>query len=273
MTPDAWLAGVGGSWRRLLLYPGGLTALALAAAVYLLWRLLRVAAPLAWSRGRVHGWHAFAVAGPLLAIGSLPLPTSTELFVPLDLPTLLLLLEIPTVLSIAAWIASGEQHRRASATVALIGLLAAAPGIALLIPAFFTTAVLLSQLWAPPSTYGVVAMGVCWLLLLPPLVGARPWYAAPPAELGPLLALWLRRAGHIALATLPFLNLWPDELPAPLDSDVIRDRLSFSVTFALIALLVALQDRLLRRLSMRAAGYLALIPAAGLLIIMLSPLR
>lgn len=265
MTIDSWRAAIGGSWSRLLLYPGGLTALGLALALALLWRLIAGAQQSHERPGIAAWWCIPALAAPLLAIGSLPLPAPTELRVALDLPTMLLLLELPALVAALDALRSPVLARQADGAVSLAGLLTAAPVLALVLATVaMSSGTLVLAVPPPPGTANLIA-AICWALALAPLLQFGPWYVPLPPRLSLQVALQLRRAGHLSLAVLPWLARWPSELPVPPTMIEIREKLPFVGSFMLLALLLIVWDSIGRRGEMRRLGLLY-IPVALVLI-------
>ncbi|HEX9373121.1 MAG TPA: hypothetical protein VF897_19065, partial [Roseiflexaceae bacterium] len=195
MTANELLVLLGRAWSPLLLYPGGLSALALV------W-LIAAIGPRQGARGegmtarrsplaarRSPSLEMIAVVLPWLGLALLPLPLATGLSRQIDLIAVLALLEWPRVLAIARDLGGASAHERADgmrqlaaalnslpplilATLALaqasgsfeIGALARAPGE--LVPA---TARALHWLGA-----------LAWSLTLLPALGIGPFATTAP---------------------------------------------------------------------------------------------
>lgn len=190
---DELIALVGRSWRLLLLYPGGLTALGCVVVVRLLFERPRDLRCGALPR---LGGEIVTAAAWLLAIALLPLP-QTDWSYPLDLLILLLLLELPH------WIDMLSAPDRAASDTRIAALLNVYPLLALSIAALGQGAGSLVALEINRSGGLLHWAGIAgWASTLPPLLGLGPW--ANQQHPGTLPAL--RRVGHIGLllaATLP----------------------------------------------------------------------
>jgi len=192
---DELLAIVGGSWQPLLLYPGLLAGVLVAAFMRAIWRI-RDNPPVPFLRRRgLHLGDAVAAAVMLFVLASLPFPRTYWAY-PLDLLTVLLLLEVPRWSQLARYCQgpNAEQRRAAADEVAallnvyvLLALAVAALGQSagsLLLPSLKSGTPLLR--WTGLATLAVA---------LPPLASLGPWHK--PELDGPLLTL--RRVAHIAL--------------------------------------------------------------------------
>lgn len=196
---DELIALVGRSWRLLLLYPGGLTALGCVVVVRVLFEnrpaLRRGALP------RLGGEIVIATAW-LLAIALLPLP-QTGWSYPLDLLILLLLLELPH------WIGLLRSVDQVTGAKRIAPLLNVYPLLALSIAALGQGAGSLVALEVNRSGGLLHWAGVAgWASTLPPLLGLGPWQSQD--QRGTLIAL--RRVGHSGLllaAALPAHNHTP----------------------------------------------------------------
>ncbi|MBV9790144.1 MAG: hypothetical protein JOZ51_18290 [Chloroflexi bacterium] len=180
---DELIALVGRSWRLLLLYPGGLTALGCVLVTRLLFEQ-----PRGLRRGALPRLDVEIVIAAtwLLAITLLPLPQSDWSY-PLDLLILLLLLEMPY------WIYLPRSLNRATQITALLNVY---PLLALSIAALGQGAGSLVALEINRSTGLLHWAGVAgWASTLPPLLGLGPWRNQDLR--GTLLAL--RRVGHMGL--------------------------------------------------------------------------
>lgn len=193
---------LGLAWPRLLLYPGGVFALAL------LWLLRKVrSGPPSNASAELQ---VAACVPPLLLLCLLPLPGAATLPRPIDLPTALALLEWPVALAFVAGAATRADPRALAARYA--PLLLAACAIVL-----GSRSLALDALVRPPPPgplpRALLAAGAaCWALALPALLGPGP-DAAPPSQ------RWgdqLRVLGHGLLAALPWLALLPSPWLAPL---------------------------------------------------------
>lgn len=202
---DELIALVGRSWRLLLLYPGGLTALGCVLVVRLLFEQ-----PRALRRGGLPqlGVEIVIAATWLLAIALLPLP-QTDWSYPLDLLILLLLLEMPY------WLYLLRSLNRATQIAALLNVY---PLLALSIAALGQGAGSLVALEINRSTGLLHWIGIAgWASTLPPLLGLGPW--RDHDQSGTLSAL--RRVGHMGL-------LLAVALPANDQTPVIAALLGFA---------------------------------------------
>ncbi len=193
---DELLALLGQHWRLLLLYPGGLTAISALGLVR-----LTLAHNATWHSTRnVTGLDVVLGAGWLLLIALLPLPQTGWPY-GLDLPTLLLLIELPHWV----WLlqCNDQWMPRAAVLLNTYPLLALAVALvgqgagSLVVREINQNSELLHWL-------GVAA----WSVALPPLLGLGPWRAAPPAR----LLESLRILTHLALlvaTTLPAHDATP----------------------------------------------------------------
>lgn len=184
------LALIGGSWRALWLYPGGLALLVALVALHRVWPLgqpwQRTAAPLA----------LLQLGGAWLVAALLPWPHTYWAY-PLDLGAALLLLEAPW------WLRRHHDWRVATRRLAVLAELTAAlrvyPLVALAAALCGASAgsliIVKVQGGAPLLRWLGVAL---WAVALPPLLALGPWQSAPPDP-----ANSLRRVVHLALlATL-----------------------------------------------------------------------
>lgn len=213
MTFDAWRSAVGGQWQRLLVYPGGVAALALVALGWLAWRVVvgrdqPRSVAITW-----RGSDVLALACPLVALALLPLAGGVELRSPLDVPTTWLLLDLPLVLVIAhGWRDAAQTQVVASRMLA--GWLVGLPLLALLLLALGTTTggitvANVAQLAAAKPLGWMTLIG--WFVALLPALQLGPWSGTTrPVE---RLALALRRLGHLSLLVLALLPLWPKTDP------------------------------------------------------------
>jgi hypothetical protein len=175
------LGAVGLAWPRLLLYPGGLFAL---AAAWLLGRWLGIAGLGTGSQG----WGFLAVVPPLVAVSLLPLAPARAFPYGLDLVIALALLEAPRLGALAR--AGREELARdyLPLLVAAAAMAGAAGGLEL------TRLLRVPEAWPGRALLGVGA--ALWLVALPRLV------AGGPAG----LAGRLRSLGLLAVAALPVLG-------------------------------------------------------------------
>lgn len=216
---DELIALMGRSWRLLLLYPGGLTALGGVIVARLLFEqppaLRRSVLP------RLGGEIVIAAVW-LLAIALLPLP-QTDWSYPLDLLILLLLLELPYWLQIVR-----SADRAMSTLVAQIApLLNVYPLLALSIAALGQGAGSLVALEVNRSSGLLHWAGIAgWASTLPPLLGLGPW---GNHRLGGTLPA-LRRVGHIGL-------LLAAALPANDDTPIVAALLGFGCIVLPLAVL------------------------------------
>lgn len=190
------LALLGQHWRLLLLYPGGLTALIALILVTLLipyqarWRNIR---QIAWPD---------TVLGALwlLVIALLPFPQTGWPY-GLDLPTLLLLIELPY------W--SWHRHHGAQFTPRATMLLNIYPLLALAVAMVGQSAGSLVVREINRNTGLLHWVGIAaWCIALPPLLGLGPWRTLPTTG----LVTPLRALTHVALvvaAALPANDTTP----------------------------------------------------------------
>lgn len=200
---DELLALIGQGWQRVLIYPGGLTAL---GGLLLLTRGGR------GLRGRPPQAQAIASSAVwLLLIALLPLPQAGWPY-DLDLVTLLLAIELPF------WLVSLRDGRSGAATAALLApLLNVYPLLAL-------ACALLGQAAGSLVVHEINRSGgmlhwvglTAWSLALPPLLHLGPWRISYRS---PLLAL--RRLAHLGL-------LLAAALPAHDSTPVINAALGFA---------------------------------------------
>ena len=201
------LSFLGLAWPRLLLYPGGLFALALLWLVRRVWPYTPVAAPptLRVAEG----------VPPLLLLCLLPLPGAAVLPRAIDLPAALALLEWPLALALL----TGEMRddprtmaaRYAPLLLAACALVLGSHSLAL--DAFVRE--------PPPGVLprALLAAGAAyWALALPALLGLGPLVAAPPTR------SWgaaMRIVGHGLLAALLWFALLPSPWLAPLPAILV----------------------------------------------------
>lgn len=195
VTVGELLAIVGRSWVRLLLYPGGASALLLALAA------LSRSRPWRGALLARHPW--LALAAPWLAIAMLPLPGAADLGYWPDCVVTLALLDLPWLAALARDL--GADHQRAARSLA--SLLNGYPPLLLgllLCGGTFD----LRQMFAAPAAQpaGLLHwMGAAAITCaLPPLLGLGP-FAQPPREDGYALPLALRGVGYCCVAALPWL--------------------------------------------------------------------
>jgi hypothetical protein len=191
------LAALGQAWPRLLIYPGGASALLLA------WLICRLA-PARSPAMRPAGLALLGMIAPLTALSLLPMPYSRPFPYGPDLLLVLALLDLPLWLRLSREPAPLAFAQRAALPAGYVLLLLA---LALLVAEIgsFDPGVLAGGL--PDSA----APSVRWRYL----AGLLAWQAALAlALLLPTydcsLGLALRTLGHIWLAMLP----WPALLPA-----------------------------------------------------------
>lgn len=216
---DELIALVGRSWRLLLLYPGGLTAIGCVVVVRLLLEQPRALRHAALPR---LGGEIASAATWLLAIALLPLP-QTDWSYALDLLIFLLLLEIPH------WLGMLLSPDRPTSTLAnrIAPLLNVYPLLALSIAALGQGAGSLVALEINRSSGLLHWAGITgWASTLPPLLGLGPWQDHHLR--GTLPAL--RRAGHIGL-------LLAAALPANDQTPVAAALIGFACIIAPLALL------------------------------------
>lgn len=181
---DELLALIGQHWRAVLLAPGGLQAL---CAWLIVWRSGSANMPLpAFDIGVL----ATATSW-LLAITLLPLPGAAWPY-DLDLPALLLLIELPYLARI---IHRGAQHR-------VITLLNTYPLLMLALAALGQSAgtLVLHDINRDQGTLHWIGL-VGWALSLPPLLGIGPWQNSSSDALDALRRVAL--LGLLVAAMLP----------------------------------------------------------------------
>lgn len=223
MTPNDLLVFLGRSWSRLLLYPGGLTCL----AVLCLFALIRRAA---WPWQMPWRWSMLdlsAVVMPWLAIALLPVPGAVELSYSIDIVVTLSLLEWPLVLAIIYELGSGQQGQDQVAVGRLVavlnGYLALVLATLMLVASAgsFEIPLLARQPGelAPAHAPLLHWLGIVgWLLVLPVLLLLGPFAAGEPERPAVRLGLQLRAIGLVAIAALPWISLidrWSWLLPLP----------------------------------------------------------
>jgi len=218
-----WLGALGLAWSRLLLYPGGLSAL---LAAWLLDRVLmtdnqRRAAVMA-SPEAVSLIGVSAVAAPLLLISLLPLPRSGFFGYTPDLLVGLLLLEWPQLLLSARMLRTAPGEMAARRQVLIEGYILLLLAILLFMQAagsFRLDALTreIEPMFFPGWSLRLAGIAG-WSIALLPLLGIGAVTPTPAA--GALRwGMQLRSLGHILLAYLPWLPLVqaaPWLLPLPL---------------------------------------------------------
>lgn len=275
MTFDTWRSAVGGQWQRLVLYPGGLTALALLILGWGMWRLVLPPRSIRHDSARWpwRGADLVAVSGPLLVLALLPLPKAAELRSPLDLPTAWLLLDLPLGWAVArGWQARASQQLIAARHV--LGWLVALPGLAatLAVCGAQTGTVTLDTLAALAKARPLGWLGLAsWVVALLPALQLGPW-AAPLGDGSLGLGLALRRVGHVGLLTVALLPVWPKISPDVPGwwAVVQRDaRLPVLITAGMLWLGLVLLDRGGRKRSAVLWGRAVWLVAAGALLAIL----
>lgn len=203
-----WFGALGLAWPRLLLYPGGLSALFLA------WLLDRVVVPQAPRRATA-GHHPpdivalSAVVAPLLLISLLPLPYTRPFDYTPDLPTALVLLEWPLLLQMGTTrqAAAPAQYR---ALLAGYTLLLLATLVLAQISGSLRLDVLTRTFEQPALTTALerLAVSAGWSIALLPLLR---FSLADTAAADGLLTwgLRLRALGHLLLAGISWLPVIP----------------------------------------------------------------
>ncbi len=205
---DELLALLGRHWRLLVLYPGGLTAL---AGIVLLGLLLRSRA-LSSTVERPSPFDLLLAALWLLLIALLPLPRTGWPYA-LDLATYLTLIELPFWLYL---LRRGLARLDRQATAMLnsypllaLAMAALAQGAGSFVVHEINRSIGLLH-WA-----GVVA----WAIALPPLLALGPWQTGEQ----PYLVTTLRRLAHIVL-------LVAIALPAHDDTSYLALAIAFTTT-------------------------------------------
>lgn len=197
MTASELLALLGRAWFQLLIYPGGLCALALAALLGGLGPR-GLPAPAALRRGLAGAFAQTdpaalsALAAPWLGVALLPLPGAAALARPLDLVGVLALLEWPLLLALRAGLRDPDPAVRRAAGLRLAAALNSYPPLllALLLLARAGGSLQIERLVRLPEAAGPAAatlhwLGACALLLaLPPALGIGPFHH-PPRVAGP----------------------------------------------------------------------------------------
>jgi hypothetical protein len=218
-----WLGALGLAWSRLLLYPGGLSAL---LAAWLLDRALTTAtqrrAVVTAAPEGVSLIGVSAVAAPLLLISLLPLPRSGFFGYTPDLLVGLLLLEWPQLLLSARMLRTAPGEAAARRQVLIEGYILLLLAILLFMQAagsFRLDALTreIEPMFLPGWSLRLAGIAG-WSIALLPLLGIGATTLTPAA--GVLRwGLQLRSLGHILLAYLPWLPLVqasPWLLPLPL---------------------------------------------------------
>jgi hypothetical protein len=204
MTLAELLALVGRAWARLLLYPGGLSVLAV------LWGLSRINAghKQANPANRIALEYSIAaLALAWLGVALLPLPLVAPLGRPVDMLVLVALLEWPRLVAAHAEARQGDTRRLAAAFNSYPLLLAATLLLA------WASGSLEAGAWsnlpaagAPERTRAAYWLGALgWLAALPALAGIGPFRADPPCQVLLRFALQVRATGFVALALLPWV--------------------------------------------------------------------
>lgn len=179
------LATIGGSWRQVIVYPGGV---AFWIIVVVMRRLWGASAP-------AGAWAATQIVTAWLCVALQPWPHTYWAY-GLDLWAALLLLEVPQWLrhrtaSPAARATDWHRLRRAYALLALALVLMAQGAQSLLLTTIQTA--------TDPLRWLGVAV---WIIALPPLLALGPWRGTDEAD----TAATTRRVAHIALAVV---LAWP----------------------------------------------------------------
>ena len=214
MSANELLAMLGRAWWRLLIYPGGLSAFAIA------WLMSRISslAPQTGSWLALRGsWPEIsAIVLPWLGLALLPLPRVVGLSRQTDLIAVLSLLEWPLVLSIALELCSAEVCASRRAARRLAAALNGYPPLILaaLVQASAAGSFTIGALARPPDEFTppMVALlhwigAAAWTLALPPALAIGPFAACPPTSRALRVGLRLRTIGLVALALLPWLPL------------------------------------------------------------------
>lgn len=191
------VAILGGSWRQIFLYPGGLTLLVLAGASYPLWR---------HSHGR--RWQAIFQPRSLLLVvttwlccASTPWPRTYWAY-PIDIVTAFVLLEGPHWVSLRTQLAVPEPQRRSRAMEELVALLRVYPLVALAVAMLAQASASLLVVEIQRSTGYLRSAGlVLWALCVPVILGLGPWRQGNSFDLGTAM----RRVSHAALLAMMVL--------------------------------------------------------------------
>ncbi|HEU4326101.1 MAG TPA: hypothetical protein VFS21_23375 [Roseiflexaceae bacterium] len=223
MTASELLALLGRAWFQLLIYPGGVAALALILLAGALGRRIERPPfpPLSNPAAAIT-----VVAAPWLALALLPLPGAARLGRPLDVVGLLALLELPLLLAVAAGLRAADEGWRRDGLRRLAGALNGYPTLllALLLLGASSGTLQPDRLASAPADLPAAALhwlgAFALLAALPPLLALGPF--APQggghtADQGPLAArlagladrplktgMRLRALGLAALASLPW---------------------------------------------------------------------
>jgi hypothetical protein len=191
VTLNELLALLGRSWSRLLIYPGGLAALAVA---WLIGRLQKRASKIDDSpatTGEVSApqrsallttWHTIigALVPPWLGLALLPLPPAPGLSRQVDLIVVLALLDAPLLLAIAGEVRAGKTRRLAAALNGYPPLVLSVLALAQAAGSFEIAALArvpgdLAPSYARPLHWaGAAAL----ILALPPVLGIGPFASA-----------------------------------------------------------------------------------------------
>lgn len=217
MTLNELLTLVGLAWSRLLIYPGGLAAF---AAAWLIGRTRqRKGAPTAAAANNEFDAAArdvSAIVLPWLGLALLPLPFAPPLGRKTDLIVALALLDWPLLLALGPALRSPDAATRKAGQRNFAAWLNGLPMLLLAAVALAQAAGTfdIAPLARPPATgqpldrhvlHWAGALGLT--LALPPLLGRGPFGSERP--LAPAVGgLWLREAGLIALASLPWLGVF-----------------------------------------------------------------
>ncbi|MBC8161269.1 MAG: hypothetical protein H7Z42_08620, partial [Roseiflexaceae bacterium] len=200
MSLSELLAIIGRSWSRLLLYPGGLTLLALMLGASFVFRLFP-----AW---------LVPLAAPWLAVALLPLPGAIDLGRGIDVVVALALLDLPLLCALALELRGDPAQQRTGAR-RLAAALNGYPGLLLALLLLATNGSLeLAQLALVPVQPELAlthwAGAAALVLALPAVIGLGAFATPAPPQLA--LALRTRQIGYAMLALLPLLapleGLW-----------------------------------------------------------------
>ncbi|MBA3946451.1 MAG: hypothetical protein H0X37_18040 [Herpetosiphonaceae bacterium] len=192
---DELLAILGGSWRQLLLYSGGLTLIGVVLVTYRLWRRTGLELP---RQPLDYPVLLIQIMGLALYSAALPWPKTYWAY-PLDLWTALLLLEAPYWLELRRAWGSVRPTVRLAAAQQLATVLRVYPLLAL------ATALLAQNagsliIRTIQQGHGLLHWSglLLWAITLPPLLLLGPWCSVTNSP----LPQHLRRVGHIALLTV-----------------------------------------------------------------------
>jgi hypothetical protein len=218
-----WLGALGLAWSRLLLYPGGLSAL---CAAWLLARALTTADQRRRVKPTLSAGISLigvsAMAAPLLLISLLPLPRSGFFGYTPDLLVGLLLLEWPQLLLLARLLRTEPEKATSRQRLLIEGYILLLLAILLFMQAAgsFRLDALTREIesgFLPGWSLRLAGIAGWSIALLPLLdIGTA---TSPPATEALRWGLRLRNLGHILLAYLSWLPLVPASpwlLPFPL---------------------------------------------------------